>query len=108
MNNDIRKGDLFYISPFNEGVGTSRPAVVVSSDECNQANDRISIAFLSTKRTTQEGRTHAKLHSSGRESFAILECVTTIPKTRLGDKIGHITQKEGVAINSALCVAFGL
>lgn len=106
--NEIHKGDLFYITPFNEGVGTNRPAVVVSSDEVIQANDRISVAYLSTKRTTKEGRTHAKLHSSGRQSFAILECVTTIPKTRLGDKIGHITIEEDAAINEALCIAFGL
>lgn len=107
MNNTIRKGDIFIILPFNER-GSKRHAVVVSSNECNQENDRISIAYLSTNRTAQEGRTHAKLHSSGRQSFAILECVTTIPKARLGDYVGHITLEEGVAIDSALCIAFGL
>lgn len=107
MNNTIRKGDIYIILPFNER-GSKRHAVVVSSDEVNQESDRISVAYLSTKRTAQEGRTHAKLQSSGRQSFAILECVTTIPKTRLGDYIGHITLDEGVAIDSALCITFGL
>lgn len=107
MNNAIRKGDLYIVLPFNER-GSKRRAVVVSSDEVNRNSDRVSVAYLSTKRTAQEGRTHARLHSSGRPSFAILECVTTIPKTRLGDQIGHITLEEGVAIDSALCVAFDL
>ena len=105
---NIKKGDLYYINPFDGGSGKGRAAVVVSADDINQVNERISVAYLSTSHSVQEGRTHVKLHSSGRPSFAILEGVTTIPKTRLGSYIGCVTQNEGAAIASALCASFGL
>lgn len=104
----IKKGDLYFVSYYNSSTRRGRPAVVVSSNEINRTKDAVTVAYLSAKPIGGVGRTHARLTSSGRESYAIVECVTTLPKHRLGDYIGHITLEEGVAIDSALCVAFDL
>lgn len=104
----IQKGDIYYILPFDGGSSGYRAAVVVSADEINQKHDKVSVAYLSSKRSTEESRTHANIRSSGRRSYAVLEGVTTLPKTRLGACLGHVTAEEGISIDAALCVAFGL
>lgn len=104
---EIKKGDLFYISHYNQFDG-DRPVVVVGSNECIQENDFVTVAYLSSSYKIQTGRTHIKLRASGRQSHAVIERVTTIPKTRFKKYIGHVNKAEETAIDSALCVVFGL
>lgn len=106
---EIKKGDLYFIRYYNSDKKRGRPAVVVSSDKVNASRDTVTIAYLSA--VPFDGtvaKTQAKLTSSGRPSIAILECVVSVGKNRLGDYMGHVSLEEGAAIDSALCVAFDL
>lgn len=106
---EVKKGDLYFIRYFNNDKKRGRPAVVVSGDKTNASRDTVTIAYLSA--VPFDGKitkTQAKLTSSGRPSIAILECVVSVGKNRLGDYIGRISLEEGAAIDSALCVAFDL
>lgn len=106
---EVKKGDLYFIRYFNNDKKRGRPAVVVSGDEINASRDTVTIAYLSSAPFSGAiAKTQVKLTSSGRPSIAILECVVSVGKNRLGDYMGHITLEEGVAIDSALCVAFDL
>lgn len=104
----VKKGDMYYINPFDGGSGKGRAAVVVSGTEVNGNLDKVSVAYLSSKRVGERLKTHVPLSSSGRPCVAVLDGVTTVPLSRLGNYIGHITIEEGSAIDSALCVAFDL
>lgn len=106
---EVKKVDLYFIRYYNNDRKRGRPAVVVSGDEVNASRDTVTIAYLSAAPLSGGiTKTQAKLHSSGRTSIAILECVVSLGKNRLGDYIGHVTLEEGAAIDSALCVAFDL
>ena len=104
----VKKGDMFYINPFDGGSGKGRAAVVVSGAEVNDNLEKVSVAYLSSRRSIRDAKTHVPLSSSGRPCVAVLDGVTTIPLSRLGNYIGHITIEEGNAIDSAICVAFDL
>ena len=108
---EIKKGDLYFIRYYNNDRKRGRPAVVASAS-------RFSICWrlasswvrISSKRTLSPliCTFALSMTSSGRPSIAILECVVSVGKNRLGDYMGHITLEEGAAIDSALCVAFDL
>ena len=101
----IQKGDIYYILPFDGGSRGYRAAVIVSSVT---EQDKVSVAYLSSRKGTEQTATHVFVQSSGRHAKAILDGVTTLPISRLGDKIGQVTPEELAAIDSGLCVAFGL
>lgn len=106
---EVKKGDLYFIRYYNNDRKRGRPAVVVSGDKVNASRDTVTIAYLSSVPFNGAiTKTQAKLTSSGRPSIAILECVVSVGKNRLGDYMGHISLEEGAAIDSALCVAFDL
>ena len=101
----VQKGDIFYILPFDVGTRHYRAAIIVGVSE---GRDKVSVAYLTSKKGVEKCATHVPIESSGRRSLAILEGVTTLPISRLGDKIGQVTHEELAAIDSGLCVAFGL
>lgn len=106
---EVKKGDLFFIRYYNNDRKRGRPAVVVSGDKVNASRDTVTIAYLSAAPLSGDvAKTQAKLHSSGRPSVAVTDCVVSLGKNRLGDYIGHVTLEEGAAIDSALCVSFDL
>lgn len=104
------KGDLYFVRYFEDNgkKGRGRPAVIVSGEEVNLTRDTVMVAYLTSNPSRDISRTRVDVTSTGRDSTAILERVTTIPKYRLGDYMGHISLEESSAIDSALCVAFDL
>ena len=103
-----QKGDIHYILPFDGSRHGYRAAVIVSGDQTLERADKVSVAYLSSRKSIDKAPTHVAIRSSGRNSWAILEGVTTLPKARLGEFIGHATEEEIAAIDAALCVAFDL
>ena len=101
----VQKGDIFYILPFDGGTRHYRAAIIVG---VSKGHDKVSVAYLTSRNGVEKCATHVPIESSGRRSQAILEGVTTLPLDRLGEKIGQATPEELTAIDSGLCVAFGL
>lgn len=105
-----KKGDLYFIRYYGDNgrKGRGRPAVIVSSKEVNLTGDDVMVAYLSARPSFDGSRTCVALTSTGRDSVAVVNHVSSLPKYRLGDYIGHITPEEEMGINAALCVALGL
>lgn len=105
-----KRGDLYFIRYYGDNgrKGRGRPAVIVSSEEVNLTEDAVMVAYLSTQPSFDGSRTCVDLTSTGRDSVAVVNRVTSLPKYRLGDYIGHITPEEEAKVNAALCIALGL
>jgi len=85
--------------------GGYRPAVIVSNDMCNKFSPVMTVVPLTSQRKKYLP-THVNLCGFGLRGSGIALCeqVTTIDKTQITKKIGHIHDK-GVqnAINRAVC-----
>ena len=83
----VRRGDIYYINNDRGQIGSEmkkdRPAVVVSNDMNNRYSNEITVVFLTSK-PKKNLETHVTVYSTGRESVALCEGMTTLDKQRGG------------------------
>lgn len=107
----VRRGDIYYINNDRGQIGSEmkkdRPAVVVSNDMNNRYSNEITVVFLTSK-PKKNLETHVTVYSTGRESVALCEGMTTLDKQRTGKFLGRMSRKEMDAIDKALGVAIGI
>lgn len=107
----VRRGDIYYINNDRGQIGSEmkkdRPAVVVSNDMNNRYSNEITVVFLTSK-PKKNLETHVTVYSTGRESVAMCEGMTTLDKQRTGKFLGRMSRKEMDAIDKALGVAIGI
>lgn len=109
--NDIKRGEIFYISRGGAITGheqfSDRPAVVVSNDMNNENSGVIEIVYLTTQPKT-DLPTHATVRSTGRISTALCEQVTSVSTDRVNNYIGQCSDKEMENIDIALMISLNL
>ena len=115
---DIKKGDMFYADLGHDNIKNSeqygvRPVLIISNDKGNIYSPTVIVAPLTSKIKREDLPIHIILKkdkSNGLElkSIALLEQITTIDKSRLIIKIGHICKKDLTKINKSLKISLDL
>ena len=112
MDFDVKRGQI-YLADLNPVVGSEqggvRPVVVIQNNWGNKYSPTIIVAAI-TSREKRPIPTHARLYANElpRNSYALLEQIRTIDKSRLISYIGRVSYKEINAINEALSVSVDL
>jgi len=105
----ISRGDIFYadLSPVvGCEQGGIRPVLILQNDIGNRHSPTTIVCAI-----TRKPKTHAAIAGAGRlsrESFALLEQIRTIDRTRLQEWVGRLGQQEMEEINQALIISVGL
>lgn len=105
----IKRGDIFYIDipkdPSKPHKQTGeRPCIVVSNDMNNKHNSVINYVPL-TSRDKKYIPTHVEMTSTiclERESIALCECIDSIDKMFIKDKIGRVSYEDMMKIDRGL------
>lgn len=108
----VKRGEI-YLADLNPVMGSEqggvRPVVVIQNNLGNKYSPTIIVAAI-TSREKRPIPTHARLSADElpRNSYALLEQIRTIDKSRLISYIGRVSDKEIDAINEALSVSIDL
>jgi mRNA interferase MazF len=107
----MRRGDIWTVSGGKDYAGKSRPVVIVQ-DDAFDATDSITICAFTTDPTEAplfrlpvESNERNGLHSSSR---LMVDKITTVPKSKVGERIGRLDDVDVVRLNQALLVFLGL
>lgn len=107
----IERGDIYYCKIPKETVGCeqggTRPGVVISNNTGNHFGEAVIVALI-TGRNHIRLPTHVFTDSTKYRSVVMCEQIRTVSKTRLIDKIGHVTPAEMASIDAALKVSLCL
>lgn len=107
---EIIRGGIYYVKK-HYTVGSEqhsgRPAIVVSDVTSIGYGTIVIVVYLTTK-SKQDRNTHVPIASSGRDSIALCEQLTTVDISRLGDFMGRVTPEEMTAVNQGIASALGL
>ena len=103
----VRKGDI-YFADFEVGVGSEqsgyRPIVIIQNDIGNKYSPTTIVAMI-TKKHKKPLPTHVMVNEENAglpiESIVMLEQIRTIDKRRLGEQIGHMSEKTMKRIDRA-------
>ncbi|MGH8226086.1 MAG: type II toxin-antitoxin system PemK/MazF family toxin [Gammaproteobacteria bacterium] len=107
----MRRGDIFTVSGGKDYAGKPRPAVIVQDDSFD-ATDSVTVCAFTTDeaeaplfRLLVEPDAHNGLRVSSR---LMVDKITTVSKTKLGDRIGRLSDEDMLRLNQAMLVFLGL
>lgn len=107
----MRRGEVWTVSGGKDYAGKPRPVVIVQ-DNSFDATDSVTICAFTTDPTEAplfrlpvEPNEHNGLRSSSR---LMVDKITTVPKSKVGERIGRLDDEDVVRLNQAVLVFLGL
>lgn len=106
----MERGEIYYITK-TDTTGSEqiagRPGIIVSNNANNSSSETVEVVFL----TTQEKKslpTHVAIKTSGRDSTALCEQISTISVTRVSTYVGTCTKEEMAKLDEAMAISIGI
>ena len=107
----MRRGEVWTVSGGQDYAGKPRPAVILQDDQFD-AVDSITLCAFTTDATEAPLFRLAVTPTNGnglrRESRLMVDKVTTVPRTKLGQRIGKLGDEDMIRLNRAVLVFLGL
>lgn len=107
----MRRGDIWTVSGGKDYAGKARPVVIVQDDSFD-ATDSITICAFTTDETEAplfrlpvEPNERNGLRSVCR---LMVDKITTVPKSKVGARVGRLDDEDMVRLNQAVMVFLGL
>jgi len=107
----MRRGDIWTVAGGKDYTGTPRPVVIVQDDGFD-ATDSITICAFTTDETEAplfrlrvEPNDHNGLRTTCR---LMVDKITTVPKSKVGARIGRLDDQDILRLNQAILVFLGL
>jgi mRNA interferase MazF len=107
----VKRGEVWTVSAGGPYAGKPRPAVIVQEDRFDATNS-ITLCVFTTD-PTEAPLLRMLVEPTDRNGLSIasrvmIDKVTTVPKSRLGKRIGKLQDEDIVRLNRALTVFLGL
>ncbi|MFT4078821.1 type II toxin-antitoxin system PemK/MazF family toxin [Rhodomicrobium sp.] len=107
----MRRGEIWTVSGGKDYAGKPRPAVIIQEDAFD-ATDSITIcAFTSDETEAPLFRLPVepdKMNGLRQSCRLMVDKITTISKSKLGVRIGHLADEDILRLNRAILVFLGL
>ena len=107
----MKRGEVWTVAGGNDYAGKPRPIVIVQDDSFDLTRS-ITICALTTDETEAplfrlaiEPNEHNGLRASCR---LMVDKITTVPKSRIGSRVGRLDDEDMVRLNQAMMVFLGL
>jgi mRNA interferase MazF len=107
----MRRGEVWTVSGSKDYAGKPRPVVIVQ-DDAFDATDSITICAFTTDpteaplfRLAVEPNERNGLRTASR---LMVDKITTVPKSKIGERIGRLDDEDVVRLNQAVMVFLGL
>ena len=111
----IRRGELWTVDlrpTIGWEIAKKRPALIISSDQINSESPLVIIIPVSSKIPQVTGFEKILLGKKEsnleKDSVILVNQIRTVDKTRLGKKIGHISEGKLEEVEDALKLVLGL
>ena len=107
----MRRGDIWTASGGRDHAGKPRPVVIVQDDRFDATASITVFAFTTDEtdapliRLLIEPNADNGLHLASR---LMVDKITTVPKSKIGKRIGRLDDRDVVRLNQALLVFLGL
>ena len=107
----MRRGEIWTLAGGGDYAGKPRPAVIVQDDSFDSTRSITICAFTTDSteaplfRILVEPNEQNGLRASSR---LMVDKLTTVPKGKLGDRVGQLADEDIVRLNQAILVFLGL
>ena len=107
----MRRGDIWTVAGAGDYAGKPRPVVIVQEDSFD-ATDSITVCAFTSDRTDAPLIRLPITPNAGNglrsESRLMVDKITTVPKSKVGDRVGRLDDEDILRLNGAMLVFLGL
>jgi len=107
----MKRGEVWTVSGGPDYVGKPRPAVIIQSDEYD-ATRSITVCSLTTDHTetplSRPAVSPSDINGLRQPSRFMVDKITTVPKTKLGSRIGQLDDADLARLGEAIMIFLGL
>ena len=107
----MKRGEVWTVSGGADYASKPRPAVIVQGDRFDATNSITICPMTSSDPSTRWARQAIEpsiLNGLTRPSKLMVDKITTVPKSKLRDQIGRLSDEDIARLNQALLVFLGL
>lgn len=107
----MKRGDVFTVSGGGDYAGKPRPVVVVQDDAFDATSSITVCAFTSDPTDAPLFRlavTPSSKNGLRTPSRLMVDKITTVPKSKVGEQIGRLDDEDMIRLDVALLVFLGL
>lgn len=107
----MRRGEVWTVSGGNGYAGKPRPVVIVQDDAFDATNSITICAFTTDPTEAPLFRllvTPSERNGVRSPSRLMVDKITTVPKSKVGGRIGRLDDEDVVRLNQAVLVFLGL
>jgi mRNA interferase MazF len=107
----MRRGDIWTVAGGKDYAGKPRPVVIVQDDSFD-ATDSITVCPFTTDKT-EAPLFRLPVEPNDRNDLRatyhlMVDKITTVPKTKVGSRVGGLDDEDILRLNQAVLVFFGL
>jgi mRNA interferase MazF len=107
----MKRGDIWTVAGGKDYAGKPRPVVIVQDDSFD-ATDSVTICAFTTDET-EAPLFRLRIESNERNglptaSRLMVDKITTVPKTKVGARVGRLDDEDILRLNQAVLVFLGL
>ena len=107
----MKRGDIWTVSGGKSYAGKPRPAVIVQDDSFSAADSITLCAFTTDK--TDAPLFRLKIEPNERNGLRapcrlMVDKITTVPKSKIGERVGRLDDEDVLRLNQAMLVFLGL
>lgn len=107
----MKRGEIWTVAGGKDYAGKPRPAVIVQDDSFDATSSIVICAFTTDEtdaplfRLAVEPNTHNGLRAPCR---LMVDKIASVPKSKLGERVGRLDDEDIVRLNQAVLVFLGL
>jgi mRNA interferase MazF len=107
----VRRGEIWTAAGHSDYTGKPRPVVIVQDDRFDATNSVTVCAFTTDNTEAPLLRIPISpdtVNGLRQPCRLMVDKVTTVPRSKLGERIGRLADQDMVALGRALVVFFGI
>jgi mRNA interferase MazF len=107
----VKRGEIWTVAGGKDYVGKPRPVVVIQDDRFDSTDSITVCAFTTDPTDAPLFRLPIQPNESNRLRSAcrlMVDKITTVPKSKIGDRVGRLKDEDIVRLNRAILVFLGI
>ena len=107
----MKRGEICTVAGGKDYVGKPRPVVVIQDDRFDSTDSITVCAFTTDPTDAPLFRLPIQPNESNRLRSAcrlMVDKITTVPKSKIGDRVGRLKDEDIVRLNRAILVFLGI
>jgi mRNA interferase MazF len=109
LGRDVKRGEIWTVAGGKDYAGKPRPVVILQDDRFDMTDSLTVCAFTTDPTDAPLFRLPIEPNQgNGLRAVCVVDKITTVPKAKIGARVGRLADEDMVRLNRAVLVFLGI